>query len=133
MADRRQHADESSVAVFDAPPRPTLEELHAVMQAKRAEYDQLRERHAELWQRRHAGTLEREGYIDFLWSEDRMALLLREIEQLTPAVLYAEAEAAITTGKQHYDAHIEAVTAAASRRLEDEYYARHPHLKRSRG
>jgi predicted aminopeptidase len=101
-------------AVAAETPRPTLEELHAAMAAKRAEYDQLREVHAQLWQRRHAGTLEREGYIDFLWSEDRMALLLREIEQLTPAVLYGEAEDAILAGKQHYDAHIDAVTAAAT-------------------
>ena len=105
---------EEQTLVAHETPRPTLEELHATVAAKRAEYDQLREVHAELWQQRHAGTLQREAYVDFLWSEDRMALLLREIEQLTPAVLYAEAEAAITAGKAHYDAHSEAVTEAAT-------------------
>jgi hypothetical protein len=109
---KEAQVDEQTLA--EAPPRPTLEELHALMQAKQAEYDQLREQHAALWGQRKAATLSREGYIDFLWTEDRMALLLREIEQLTPAVLYAEAEDAITTGKAHYDAHSEAVTAAAT-------------------
>jgi hypothetical protein len=93
---------------------PTLEDLHALMQAKQAEYDQLRERYAELWQQRKAATLSRDGYIDYLMAEDRMGLLLKEMEALAPQVLYAEAEDAITTGKAHYDAHIEAVTAAAT-------------------
>jgi hypothetical protein len=105
---------DEQTTVAAAPTRPTLEALVATVAAKRAEYDQLREQHADLWGQRHAGTLQREGYVDFLWTEDRMALLLREIEQLTPAVLYAEAEDAILRGKAHYDAYSAAVTTAAT-------------------
>ncbi len=97
-----------------AAPRPTLEALHATLAAKRAEYDQLREVHQQLWQQRHAGTLEREGYVDYLMTEDRMALLLRQIEQLTPAVIFAEAEDALLAGKHHYDHYCQPVTEAAT-------------------
>jgi hypothetical protein len=47
-------------------------------------------------------------------AEDRMSLLLQELEALKPQVLFAEAQEAITSGKAHYDAHTEAVTEAAT-------------------
>jgi len=101
-------------AVLEAPARPPLKVLHALMQMKQEEYDQLRETHAALWQKRKSATLDRNGYIDYLMAEDRMALLLQEMEQLTPQVLFAEAHEAITSGKAHYDALVPAVTEAAT-------------------
>ena len=105
--------DEQS-AVREAPAAPTLEELQALMAAKQQEYEQLRETHTALWQQRKAATLDRHGYIDYLMAEDRMGLLLKEMEALKPQVLSAEAADAVTTGKAHYDAHSEAVTGAAT-------------------
>jgi hypothetical protein len=93
---------------------PTLEDLHAQMQAKQAEYEQLRETHAELWQQRQAATLSRDGYIDYLMAEDRMGLLLKELEALKPQVLYAEAAEAMAVGKAHYDTLCQPVTEAAT-------------------
>ena len=101
-------------AVVEAPPRPTLKVLQALMQVKQQEYDQLSATYAELWARRKNATLDREGYITYLMAEDRMGLLLQEMEQLKPQVLYAEAHEAITSGTAHFDAHTEAVTAAAT-------------------
>jgi hypothetical protein len=107
--------DEQQTAGAAAPqPCPPLKVLRALVAVKQAEYDQLSQVHAELWARRKSASLDRDGYVDYLMAEDRMGLLLREIEALGPQVLAAEAEDAMTTGKAHYDAHTEAVSEAAT-------------------
>ena len=100
-------------AVVEAPSCPPLKVLRALMQVKQKEYDQLRETHAEFWQRRKAATLDRNGYIDYLMAEDRMGLLLQEMEQLKPQLLSAEAEAALAVGTAHFDVHCQPVAEAA--------------------
>ena len=67
----RQDEDQAAVAVAESP-RLSLKVLHALVQVKETEYAQLKETHAELWARRKAATLGRDGYITYLMAEDRM-------------------------------------------------------------
>jgi hypothetical protein len=78
MAERPPpEADQTAPAVAEAEAPPPLEDLQVLMQSKQAEYDQLRETHADLWARRKSATLDRMGYVDYLMAEDRMGLLLK--------------------------------------------------------
>jgi hypothetical protein len=90
-----------------------LRELKAQRAAKQLEYDTLNARHTELWQLRKTAALDRNGYIDYLMTSDRMEVLLKDLQAMEPQIVYAEAKAAITTGKMHHDALVPTVTAAA--------------------
>jgi hypothetical protein len=90
-----------------------LRELKAKLAATQLEYDTLNQRHTELWQLRKTAALDRNGYIDYLMTSDRMEVLLKDLQAMQPQIVYAEAKAAITRGKMHHDALVPTVTAAA--------------------
>ena len=93
--------------VMEAPQRTglTLAALETLVADTEAEYTRLQAQYQELWRKRQDGSLEREGYIDYLMCEDRMGLTLKALERLKPRLVYAQAEDAITQGKTHFDAH----------------------------
>jgi hypothetical protein len=91
-------------AVPEAPAAPTLEELQAQVESKQLEYELLHETYTELWQQRKAATLDDMGYVRYLRTEDRMALLLHELEVLRPARDVARLLAKAHAAKAHHDA-----------------------------
>jgi hypothetical protein len=104
---------DESTAVLAAPPAQQLAELQATMKSKEDEYAKLNAEHTRLWQLRKQAKLDREDYVTFLMTSDRMEVLLRELEALKPQLLYAEASAAVDKGRRHYDSLTPATRQAA--------------------
>jgi hypothetical protein len=96
--------DETATAVIEAEASP-LQALETLVQDTEADYTRLQAQYQDLWRKRQDATLDREGYVDYLWTEDQMRVALKTLEALKPRLLYAQAEDAITQGKAHFDAH----------------------------
>ena len=111
MDEETPHAARTAVVEAEGP--TTLEVLQQTVQAKQEEYDTVSATYAELWRQRKAGNRDRMVYIDYLMAEDDMERLLRELEQLKPQLLFAEAEEAAREGKVHYDTYCAPVAEAA--------------------
>lgn len=91
----------------------TLARLQADIEAKRSEYTLLRESHQRLWQERKAGRLDKAGYVDFLWSEDRLGALSQELARLEPQLRLAEVTVEGLAAKRHYDSYCSTMEARA--------------------
>jgi hypothetical protein len=111
---KEEKVEEQTIAVVGPSATEELQRLTAASEAKQREYDQLREQYHAMYQQRHEGTLPREQYPDYLWVEDRLSLLVREIEQLGPAVRAAQAATSVTEGVRHYNNKCVPVTEAAT-------------------
>jgi hypothetical protein len=105
--------EEATQAAVEPSATEQLRELTAQRAAKQLEYDTLNQRHTELWQLRKTASLDRNGYIDYLMTSDRMEVLLKDLQAMEPRIVYAEAAAAIAKGKQRYDGLVPTVSAAA--------------------
>lgn len=85
--------------------QPTADTLRAEMTRLQDEYDAYRDQLHALHAQRYAGTLDRAGYVEYLYTEDQLKVLFRRIEHLKPRVRYQEMLEAVTAGTQHYDSY----------------------------
>jgi hypothetical protein len=105
------------LAVLDVTVPEALAELEVLVETKQREYEQLHETYTGLWQRRKTATLDHGGYVAYLWTEDRMALLLKELWVLRPARDAAQVREAAFAAKQHHDDAIPALSPLAEQML----------------
>jgi hypothetical protein len=107
---------------------PTLEELHATVQALLeaaphtleglGELIEALERYKEaltetlgtMWMQRQQGTLPLEDYPRYLYLEAQVRVAYQHLERLQPELTFAEAAFKVTTGKAHHDSYCEPVT-----------------------
>jgi hypothetical protein len=109
---------EEQTMVVDAPPHQTPAELQALIEAKQAEYDQLRETYADLWTQRKTAPRDRTIYIDYLMAEDQLEVLFHELEALRPQVDQVRLREAAYAAQTNHDAGIpQARAAVLSRQL----------------
>jgi hypothetical protein len=101
---------DDAVAVVD--PVTQLAALQAEVQQLEKTCEKYQTTLHALHARRHEGTLDRDGYINYLMAEDQLKVAFRKLEALRPQLLYAEAQAAVTAGVQYHDAQCAAVTEA---------------------
>ena len=109
---------DEQLAVTKAPAVQTYDALHALVQAKEAEREQLHETYTALWQQRKTATLDDMGYVRYMRTEDRMALLLEELDDLRPQRDAARVRETVLAAQQHHDAAVPEALDLATRAVE---------------
>jgi hypothetical protein len=107
----------TDTAVAPAPPQ-TFAELKALIEAKQAESDAVRDRRDALWLQRKTAPRDREVYIDFLMAEDQLEVLFHELEALRPQLEPQRLREAATAAQTGHDAGIPEARALAEQFLE---------------
>ena len=96
---------EEQTAVIEAPPRPTLKVLQALVEMKKAEVKHHEEALADLWHQRRKATLPLARYPEVMLHEDGLRVACEELDRLQPQLESARAVDTMTKAKDHHDAY----------------------------
>jgi hypothetical protein len=91
-------------AATEAPPRPTLEELHTQKTTKEKQREEYTETLGAMWHKRQKGELPLEEYPRYMYLEDQLRMTFQQLERLEPQLRFAQAADNMTKAQEHWDA-----------------------------